>query len=131
MAEGFAKDILKKQFKVFSAGTEPKPIHPLAIQVMREVNIDISHQSSKHLNSLDQTSWDLLITVCDQANKACPLFSKSMEVAQTIHVPFPDPPLLAKNKTLVSSELESFRMVRNQIGQYIEDLKNEFETACM
>ena len=74
MAEGFLRVKGFNQIEVFSAGTDPTPVNPLAIQVMREFNIDIHEQQSKSVELFLDQSFDFVITVCDRARESCPVF---------------------------------------------------------
>jgi arsenate reductase len=74
MAEGFVRALAGNRFDVASAGTEATRVHPLAIRVMSEVGIDLSGHNSKALDRFLGERWDSVITVCDRANEACPVF---------------------------------------------------------
>src|SRR5579872_6708719 len=69
MAEGLARTLSKSEVDAFSAGTHPKGLHPMAMQVMSDAGIDISRQRSKGIAEFDGQSFDYVITVCDQANE--------------------------------------------------------------
>jgi len=88
MAEGILRQFGGERFEVYSAGTEPSQVNPLAIRVMQEAGIDISEQSSKSLSEFVGRHFDYVITVCDQANETCPVFPGD---PQRIHWSFPDP----------------------------------------
>jgi arsenate reductase len=88
MAEGLLRHLGKGRFAVFSAGTHPKPIHPLAVRAMREIGIDISAQTSKSLDQYLGDRFDLIITVCDRAHQHGPVFPGDVE---RIHWGFDDP----------------------------------------
>lgn len=88
MAEGFLRQFGGERFAVYSAGTAPSGVNPLAIAVMREAGIDISEQHSKSMSEFLGQDFDYVITVCDQANEACPVFPGD---PQRIHWSFPDP----------------------------------------
>lgn len=74
MAEGLLRALGKAEFMAFSAGTEATRVRPEAIAVMQELGIDISQQTSKTLDQYLSEPFDEVITVCDQANDACPVF---------------------------------------------------------
>src|SRR5579883_657399 len=74
MAEGWLRHLAGDRFEAHSAGTEATQVHPLAIRVMAEVGIDISGQHSKTIEEYLGQPFDWVITVCDQAAEACPLF---------------------------------------------------------
>lgn len=88
MAEGILRHFGGERFEVYSAGTEPSRVNPLAIRAMREAGIDISDHSSKSVNEFFGRHFDYIITVCDQANESCPVFPGD---PQRIHWSFPDP----------------------------------------
>jgi arsenate reductase (thioredoxin) len=88
LAEGLLRKWAGDQFEVFSAGTEATRVHPLAIQAMRELGIDISEQRSKTLDEYVGQDFDYVITVCDKANEMCPIFPSDPE---RIHWSFEDP----------------------------------------
>jgi arsenate reductase len=113
MAEGWLRHLGGPDFVVFSAGTDPKGVNPLSIQVMQEVGVDISGQTSKHLNLYLQDLFDFVITVCDKANEACPVFPGDV---QRIHWSFDDPadPAIPEDQ-----RLRTFRRVRDEIKQRI------------
>jgi len=71
MAEGFAKKMLPKNMEIFSAGLEPKGVHPMAIKVMQEIGIDISHQKSKNISEIPIDEIDLVVTLCGDAAERC------------------------------------------------------------
>jgi len=79
MAEGFAKKMLSKDIKFFSAGLEPKGIHPMAVKVMQEVGIDISHQKSKNIYEIPLDKINIVITLCGDAAERCPIFPGKVE----------------------------------------------------
>ena len=114
MAEGFVNERGAGRFKAFSAGTEARGLNPLAVQAMAEVGIDISLQESKTLDRYRGDSFDLLITVCDEANEACPYFANAKERR---HWSFPDPSAVAGHDT---TRFAAFRVVRDAIRERIE-----------
>jgi len=116
MAEGFARSFAPKGIRVYSAGTEPKQIHPLATQVMRELGIDISDQSSKGLEAVPLEKIDLVITLCGEAAESCPTLPKKTE---RLHWPLPDPALA---KGADEEVLKTFREVRDEIRAQVERL---------
>ena len=88
MAEGLLRQLGGNRFEAFSAGTEATQIRPLAIRAMEELGIDISSQESKTLERYLDQRFDAVITVCDQANDACPVF---LGARKRLHWSFPDP----------------------------------------
>jgi arsenate reductase len=112
MAEGFLKS-LDPELEVYSAGTNPSNrIHPLAIQVMQEVGIDISLGHPKDVNQFLNRSFDYVITVCDNARETCPVFLGDMK--EQLHIGFEDP---AEAIGMEAQVLEIFRKVRDEIKQ--------------
>jgi ArsR family transcriptional regulator, arsenate/arsenite/antimonite-responsive transcriptional repressor / arsenate reductase (thioredoxin) len=88
MAEGLLRKIAGDRVEVFSAGSEPTSIHPLAVKVMSEIDIDLTQQRSKHLNEFVRQHLDYIVTVCDRVREVCPVFPGDPE---QIHWSFPDP----------------------------------------
>lgn len=88
MAEGLMRHFSKGAIEVFSAGSVPSHVHPLAIETMARAGIDISQHSSKHLDDLAHQQFDYVITVCDHQHEACPVFPGDPE---RIHWSLPDP----------------------------------------
>lgn len=111
MAEGLLRHLAGERMDVFSAGSKPSTVNPLAIQVMAERGIDISHQRSKHLNEFLQQPFDEVITVCDQAAEVCPIFPGK---AHRIHWSFPDPAAMTGSE---AERLQAFRQVRDSIEE--------------
>ena len=87
MAEGLMRHLAGDTYDVFSAGTAPKGLHPVSIEVMNELDIDISHQTSKDVKEFVGQKFDYVITVCDRAKQHCPVFPG----AAPIHWGFDDP----------------------------------------
>lgn len=113
MAEGFLRALGKEHFSVFSAGLNPEAIHPLAVQVMQEVNIDISSQRSKHMTDFLADEFDYIITVCDRARDNCPTLPGDNE---RIHWSFDDPAAVLGGD---EEKLKVFRRIRNDIRSRI------------
>jgi arsenate reductase len=114
MAEGFLRQIGKGRYEVYSAGTVPRPLHPLAVRVMQEKNIDISRQVSKHVGVFLETPPDYVVTVCAAAEEACPVFPVK---TQKIHWSFEDP---AAFKGTEEATLRRFREIRDQIEMAVQ-----------
>ena len=113
MAKGFAKKMLLKEMKIFSAGLEPKGIHPVAVKIMQEVGIDISHQKSKNISEIPLYKINIVITLCGDAAENCPIFPGKVE---RIHWEIEDP---AKAKGSEKEITQAFRKVRDKIKFYI------------
>lgn len=114
MAEGYMKTKFDDRFEVFSAGTEVTRVHPMAIAVMKEIEIDISGHRSKLIDEFYGTGIETVVTVCDAANKACPFFPGAKEV---IHQSFPDPSAFKGSDEEVRA---GFRSVRDEIIRWID-----------
>jgi arsenate reductase len=113
MAEALMRKYAGDRFEAHSAGLEPKNIHPLAIQVMREKGIDISNQASKGVDTyLGKTLFQYLVTVCDDAEKNCPTVWPG--VNQRVHWSFEDP---AAFEGTDEEKLAKFREIRDRIEQ--------------
>ncbi len=114
MAEGLANHFLGDTWQAFSAGTEPAGyVHPLAIQVLAELSVDISHHTSKTADIFRETPFDVVITVCDDAAENCPL---GLGEGRKAHISFPDP----ANATGTTEERTAvFRQVRDGIQERV------------
>jgi len=111
MAEGVLRHYGSDKFDVFSAGTQPSQVNQTAIRVMKEIDIDISRQSSKDVKGFLGQHFHYVITVCDKAEKACPIFPGP---AIRLHWFFPDPPHQGEVTEAVLSE---FRKIRDAIHE--------------
>jgi len=118
MAEGLLRAHSGDRYAVFSAGTHPRSVHPLAIQVMREIGIDISEAAGYRAKSLDefvgQPPMDLVVTVCDDAAEECPYFPGARRQE---HWGFPDPSAVIGSE---EERLAAFRSVRDAIAARIQ-----------
>jgi arsenate reductase len=120
MAEGLLRSLGGDRFEVFSAGTEATRVRPLAIQAMSELDIDISRQQSKTLARYLNEPFDEVITVCDAAAEACPIFPGA---THRRHWSFPDP---SQARGSEAEQLAVYRHVRDAIRERIEsELLNE------
>lgn len=119
MAEGFARHLKADSINAYSAGIERHGMNENAIAVMAEKGIDISSQSSKLLEELNDVDFDYVITVCGHAHETCPVFNGNCKV---VHVGFDDPPKLARAFTETEAQLDCYRRVRNEIEQFITSL---------
>lgn len=116
MAEGILRHLAGDRFEVASAGTKPSSVNPTAIEVMKEIGIDISGYRSKHLDELRGQYFDLVITVCDHAKDACPVFPGGVK---QLHWGFPDPP---HSREVNEKVLAEFRRVRDMIHEKFKRL---------
>jgi arsenate reductase len=110
MAHGFLQSF-GKDLQVFSAGTKPAgQVNPQAVKVMKEQGIDISHHKPENVTNYLLTEWDYVITVCDDANETCPVFSG--KVTHRMHLGFEDPSNASGTEEFIMSE---FRRIRDEI----------------
>jgi arsenate reductase len=109
MAEGWLRHLGGDRFDVHSAGTVATRVRPLAIRAMAEVGVDISGRESKILERFLAEPWDDVITVCDDANEACPFFPGGR---RRLHWSFPDP---TKATGSEEKQLAVYRRVRDAI----------------
>jgi arsenate reductase len=114
MAEGLLQHLAGDRFEVMSAGTEATRVRPQAIEVMNEIGIDISSQESKTLERYLGEPFDYVVTVCDDANEACPVFPGAKS---RLHWSFRDP---SQATGTDEERLEVFRTVRDEIRVRIE-----------
>ena len=113
MAEGLLRHLAGDRFEVYSAGTEATHVRTLAIQAMAELGIDISGQESKTLDRYLGEPFDAVITVCDQANEACPVF---LGAKKRLHWSFPDP---SRATGTEEEQVAVYRAVRDAIRERI------------
>ena len=121
MTEGFLKNLAEALFEIVSAGTYPSHVHPLAIKVMQEKDIDISQQSSKNVNQFINQHFDDVITLCDSAKQSCPLFPGKYRY---IHWDFEDPAALEGDE---DRKINKFREIRDKIEKKIKEYINQIE----
>jgi arsenate reductase len=114
MAEGLLRALGGDRFEAFSAGTEATHVRPLAIRAMAELGIDISGQQSKTLERYLDQPFEAVITVCDLANEACPIF---FGARQRLHWSLPDP---SQATGSADEQLAVYRSVRDAIRERIQ-----------
>ena len=114
MAEGLARKIFGDRVRVESAGNEPSKVNPYAIEVMRELGVDLASHRSKSVETIDPATVDTVITLC--AEEVCPVF---LSKARRLHWPIPDPastdPSLSRDDMLAR-----FRTARDTIRGLLE-----------
>jgi arsenate reductase len=124
MAEGLVNHFLGDEWEAHSAGTAPAGyVHPLAIEAMAELGIDLSAQRSKSVDEFRDAQFDLVITVCDQAAQNCPLWLGSGWVK---HMGFPDPAAATGSE---DERLKVFRQVRDDLRQKVFDSLEEMDSS--
>ena len=118
MAEGLMRALFGNKFESYSAGTVATGVNPLAIKVMAEIGIDISHHRSKSVEEFRGWKFDYVVTVCDQAKETCPFFPGAKEY---LHKGFEDPSQYRGNEAL-----EKFRKVRDEIKEWLIETFSKF-----
>jgi arsenate reductase len=124
MAEAWTKKLKGDVIDVYSAGTVPKGIDPRAVRAMAEVGIDISGYRSKSTVELMDMEFDYVITLCDEAQQACPFFPAKTRV---LHHGFEDPPVLAFGAKSEEEAMEHYRRVRDEIRAFVDKLPESLE----
>ena len=114
IAEGLLRNLASDKFSVFSAGSHPSQVHPMSVAVMEEVGIDISHHTSDPISDYVDHGIDVVITVCDNAKQACPVFPGNVE---HIHWSIEDP---FNGWDFDPLDLDNFRKVREDINSRIK-----------
>lgn len=115
MAEALLRHRSGARFDVFSAGTHPKSVNPLALRALAEVGIDASPAGSKSVDEFAGQPFDYVITVCDEAREACPVFPGAR---RTLHSGFEDP---AAAEGTDEERLAVFRRIRDEIDRYVTE----------
>ncbi len=113
MAEGLLRHLAGDRFEAMSAGTEATHVRPLAVRAMDEIGVDISGQESKTLERYLGEPFDYVITVCDDANEACPVFPGAKN---RLHWSFEDP---SRAEGSEEERLAVFRLVRDRIADRV------------
>ncbi|MBI1897171.1 MAG: arsenate reductase ArsC [Acidobacteria bacterium] len=115
MAEGLLRHDAGERFEVYSAGHKPARVRPEAIAVLREIGIDISGHRSKSVEEFAGRHFDAVLTVCDSAREACPVFPG----ARVIHRDFEDPAAVQGSE---EERLAAFRRVRDDLRDWLREL---------
>lgn len=116
MAGGFARRLAAEDFEIASAGIAPSRVQPLAVDVMREVGVDISAHASKAIDPELLQRADVVVTLCGDANDRCPPVPNAR---RRLHWDLPDPPR-ARGRT--EDRLAAFRAVRDDIRRRVVEL---------
>lgn len=111
MAEGIINHFMGNKITAFSAGTEASHVNPMAIEIMKEIGVDISGHRSKNLSEFDDQNFDYVITLCGSANETCPLYVGG---TKKTHLGFDDP---AKATGTHEDILWEFRRVRDEMKE--------------
>jgi arsenate reductase len=109
MAAGIVKNDFGDRVETYSAGTNPKEVNRLAIMVLDEIGMDISGETSDHLDKYKDMHFDYVISLCDDANENCPVFFGG---TQRLHMGFSDPP---HSNDPTEENLQRFRELRDAI----------------
>ncbi|MCB1070506.1 MAG: arsenate reductase ArsC [Verrucomicrobia bacterium] len=125
MAEGILRAAAGDLLEVYSAGSRPTGhVHPAAIEVMKEIGIDLTSHTSKPVEPFLAMDLDTVITVCDDADRACPVFSGK---ATRYHWGFDDPPRAVREGEAV---IDAFRRIRDEIRKVFEAYAAGWRQAC-
>ena len=123
IAEGLLNEMAAKYFDVYSAGSPPSLVNANAISIMEEIEIDISNHTSNSINEYLNTGIDIVISVCDDAKRSCPVFpEKTMKIHWSIDDPFQG---WDKNE----KSLNNFRKTRIELKGRIQEFINEMELS--
>jgi arsenate reductase len=114
MAEGIARKLAPDGVEVYSAGSRPSRVNPLAVQALAEIGVDASAQWSKGLDAIPVDAIDTVVTLC--AEEVCPVFPRPVT---RLHWPLPDP---ASAEGSEEERLRRFREVRDELCRRIEAL---------
>ncbi len=114
MAEALLKRIAPGKYDVYSCGTQPAASNPHAVKAMAEIDIDISEQYSKPVDEFLGADFDIVVTVCDSAKEACPVF---VGAKQYLHHRFEDPSDADGTEEEI---MVVFRRVRDEIKEWLE-----------
>ena len=122
IAEGLVNHYLGGDWEAYSAGTAPTgTVHPMAVQAMAELGIDITSQWSKSVDEFRDDNFAMVITVCDDAAQNCPIWLREGRVK---HIGFPDPAAITGD---AAEQLEAFRLVRDGLYQKVLDYLHRLE----
>jgi arsenate reductase len=114
MAEGLLRTLYRDRYEVYSAGIEPSSVNPYAVEVMKELGIDLSTHRSKSIEEFQGIMFDYMVTVCDHAKEACPFFPGK----KILHKKFANPSMFDGS---LEETLVMFRRVRDEIKDWVID----------
>jgi arsenate reductase len=128
MAEAWWNLLGSDSWRAYSAGSRPAGyVHPIAIDVMREAGIDISQCRSKHVDEFQGQPFDAVVTVCDNANEACPSFPGGVP---RLHWPFDDPATIHGTREEIVAGFRRVRdEIRDKIATFLEQAENSPTTS--
>lgn len=113
MAEALLRTLYGNYYEAYSAGIEPASVNPYAVEVMKELGINLSTHRSKSIEEFQEMIFDIVVTVCDNAKEACPFFPGN----KILHESFKDPAEFEGN---IEETLVVFRRVRDEIKDWIK-----------
>jgi arsenate reductase len=113
MAEGLARRLVPPETRVYSAGSEPSSVNPLAVRAMAEIGVDISGHRSKSVDEIPVDRVDAIVTLC--AEEVCPVFPGPV---RRLHWPVDDPARVGGSE---AERLGAFRRARDEIGRRLEE----------
>jgi arsenate reductase len=125
MAEGLLRDRYGDRYEVYSAGTESTEVRPLAIEVMQEAGIDLSGHTSTTIDDLGDRTYDVVVTVCDNAREACPHLPAR---ERNLHQGFEDPSAATGTD---EERRRVFRRVRDALADWIDETFGEDDRASV
>ena len=128
MAEGWTRYLKGDGIEPYSAGITPHRLDPLAVKVMAEAGVDISHQRPKPIDEVKNIGFDYVITVCSEAEENCPLFPGGVKLC---HIYFDDPPELVSSLKDEEEALFHYRRVRDEIRKFVEKLPEILAELCL
>lgn len=114
IAEGLLRTLYRNRYEAYSAGIEPSSVNPYAVEVMKELGIDLSTHRSKSIEEFRGIMFDYVVTVCDHAKEACPFFPGK----KILHKEFDNPSMFDGS---LEETLVMFRRVRDEIKDWVID----------
>tara|TARA_Y100000768_G_scaffold24466_1_gene16490 strand:+ start:260 stop:685 length:426 start_codon:yes stop_codon:yes gene_type:complete len=115
IAEGVMRQLAGDKFDVFSAGSHPSSVHPMTIKLMKEIGIDITSHTSDPISKFLSKNINVVVTVCDNADKVCPVFPGKVE---RIHWRIEDP---FKGWSSNPDDLVNFILTRDELAERIKN----------
>jgi arsenate reductase len=119
MAEGWARHLKGDTIEPYSAGVAPEGVNPRTVLVMAEAGVDIADQRSKHVDTLKNIPFDMVVTLCRQAGEQRPVLQGRV---RRLHVGFDDPAVLARGARTEEEALGHYRRIRDAIKTFIDTL---------
>jgi len=123
MAEGIARKELGDRYEVYSAGMQPMKIHPTAVEVMKEVGVDLSRQKSKSINEVPWREMDVIVTLCGTSSNGLPPLPPQVK---RLHWPVPDPATMTSHygfKKSAEGKQAAFKEIRDLLQKKIDEFK--------